>query len=415
MSRSAAILSTASTRNPVRGGEILIATLNRSEGDTGVHAHTRALSSGLKQLGVGGEVVSPFTGSSKWLPIFAVRPLILKKINKTWGIRWYRHWHRVALQERLRRQLQHRTPTAIVAQCPVSAAAALNVRESLGLDVPIAMVCHFNYSEATEYRDKGECGDEKTFEAMLATETRVLQQVDAVFYVSQWSRRVVEIERGIRPRSSAVIWNGVDEKMAVTPLNRKSFGLSDDDLVIANVGSLEARKNQLGLLDLLATVAREYRNARLVLVGDGPQRAEIEAKIRTLGLADRVKCLGFRSDVPAIFAASDLYVHYAKLENCPVILLEAARAGLPIASLPAGGSQEILAALGGGALLTDGDLEASMKTLRPLLWEAKTRKAEGAALRAGFEARFTQSAMAREYVRQLHALGASVSLEGAER
>jgi glycosyltransferase involved in cell wall biosynthesis len=413
LNESATITATGSTGASPRAGRILIATVNRPVGDTGVHAHTRSLCAGLRSAGVSVDVVSPSTGTSKWLPIFAVRPLVLKRINKTWGTRWYRHWHRIALEERLRGELKHSPPAAVVAQCPVSAAAALNVRASLGMDFPIAMVCHFNHSEATEYREKGECSDNATHDAILASETSLLKQVDAVFYVSQWSRRVVEVERGINPRTSAVIWNGIAADFAAAAVDRRSLGLADDDVVIVNVGSLEARKNQTGLLDLFARIAGEYPKAKLVLVGDGPQRGEIDAKIRTLCLTDRVKCLGFRSDVPAIFAASDLYIHYAKLENCPVILLEAARAGLPIASLPAGGSQEILDALGGGVLLSDEDAEASMKALRPLLWESSARKSMGARLRLGFQSRFTQAAMTREYISRLRSLGTQLSAEGA--
>ena len=77
-----------------------------------------------------------------------------------------------------------------------------------------------------------------------------------------------------------------------------------------------------------------------MLVGEGPDRSAIENKVRTLGLMDNVVLLGHRNDVPALLGAADIYVHYSSLENCPVVLLEAGRAALPVAAIPAGGVPE---------------------------------------------------------------------------
>jgi hypothetical protein len=129
---------------------IVIATINRAEGDTGVHTHTRMLAEGLRAAGATCDVVSPFSGSKLWLPIFAVRPLLLKRMNKTWSTLWHRRWHMAAVRENLRRRLAKSPADVIVAQCPVSAKAALDARAALKLTCPIVLVCHFNHSEAAE-------------------------------------------------------------------------------------------------------------------------------------------------------------------------------------------------------------------------------------------------------------------------
>ena len=82
----------------------------------------------------------------------------------------------------------------VVAQCPVSARAAMEARRRLGQNFSVAMVCHFNYSEATEYREKGELSSERFFQRMLAMEKKVLESVDRVIYVSNWARDIVERE-----------------------------------------------------------------------------------------------------------------------------------------------------------------------------------------------------------------------------
>jgi glycosyltransferase involved in cell wall biosynthesis len=370
----------------------------------------RSLVAGMANAHVKCEVISPFSGTSAWLPVFAVRPVVLKRINKTWSTQWHRYWHRLALEQNLFARLSKHQPNAIIAQCPVSARAALNVRRELGLSVPIILVCHFNYSEANEYREKGELRSNAAFQAVIDLETQVLRRVDKVIYVSRWAQAMVENDRGIWPRSSDVIWNGIPGDEPAAPTERSALGLVDQDIVLLNVGSLEPRKNQIGLLDQFARIVQQFPQTKLLLVGDGPDRTAIEKKVAALGLADRVKCLGFRTDVPSLLAMSDLYLHYARLENCPVVLIEAARAGVPAATVPAGGAGEILDAIGAGVLLDPQHLDGSTRAIAPLLADANLRRETGERARAGFVNRFTQAAMVREYVRALQSVGASLSV-----
>jgi glycosyltransferase involved in cell wall biosynthesis len=396
---SIASSSARSTRTIAR---VVVATINRPEGDTGVHTHTRMLAAGLRDAGVSCDVVSAFSGSKKWLPIFAVRPLLLHGINKSWSTLWHRRWHRAALRENLRRYAAEKPVDAVIAQCPVSARAALDVRRETRGDFPVAMVCHFNHSEASEYRDKGELTGRRRYDDMLAFEDRVLQEVDRVIYVSNWARQSVEQARGLRTRSSAVIWNGVDQPATSSaPLRRADVGLSDDDVVLINVGSLEPRKNQLGLLPLFAEINEEFPNTRLLLIGDGPQRGDVERRVDQLELAGKVKLLGHRRDVPSILPLADLYVHYATLENCPLALIESSRAGVPFAAVPNGGVPELQAALDCRIDLTPHDLRRSVENLRPLLADPASRRDQGRRARQHFENTFTHRAMTQAYLKAL--------------
>src|SRR5437870_2784896 len=100
--------TTAALSRPARASgprSVILASINRPEGDTGVHTHGKMLAAGLRDAGVTCDVVSAFHGSAKWLPVFAVRPLLLHRINKTWSTFWHRRWHRAALHENLRRRL----------------------------------------------------------------------------------------------------------------------------------------------------------------------------------------------------------------------------------------------------------------------------------------------------------------------
>jgi glycosyltransferase involved in cell wall biosynthesis len=386
-------------------GSIVIATLNRPLGDTGVHVHTRVLDEGIQRAGLSCDIVSPFDGAKAWLPIFAIRPLLLKRLNKTWATRWYRYWHAAALRANLRRRLRSEQPmSAVIAQCPVSARVALDLRTQLHAKWPVVLVCHFNHSEAREYRAKGELGSEKAFDAMMAFEEDVLREVDQVVYVSGWARDVVENERGVHPKSSRVIWNGLPDLQGKSERRetRAALGLSESDIAVINVGTLEPRKNQLALLDLFAHIAAEHPKARLLLAGDGPQRPAIENRLRELKLTDKVTLLGMRRDVPALLAAADIYLHYATAENCPVVLIEAARAGLPVAAIPAGGVPELQREIG-GLDLTQADHEASLAVLQPVLTDAAVRQLLGQRSRAAYERRFALDAMVAAYLQAIDA------------
>lgn len=377
---------------------VVIATVNTPSGETGVHTHTDALHSGMLAAGIDCSVVSPFSRGPMWIPVFALKRLCISPVNKTWATRYYRYWHLAGLRRVLTRELSQESADVVIAQCPLSARAALDARDRLRGKFRVAMVVHFNYSEATEYRDRGELNDERAYQAVLDLETNVVRRVDQMIYVSRWAQETIERDRGLPVQKSAVIWNGIAAAVDATPVKRSSLGLNNDDIVLISVGTLEPRKNQIELLELFARVHQELNRAKLVLIGEGVQRGEIEQKIRQLGLEKHVHLLGHRTDVSALLPIADCYVHYAKKENCPVALIEAARAGLPIAALPTGGTGELLEQLGPTVRLSENDLAASLDALRPILSDAAARKETGGAIQARFQQRFSREAMVAAYV-----------------
>ena len=109
---------------------------------------------------------------------------------------------------------------------------------------------------------------------------------------------------------------------------RKLFGYADE-LVIGHVGRFDVAKNQSFLLDIFSEIDKREPNAKLLLVGDGPLRKQIETKVAALGLSDRVIFTGVRSDVADLMQAMDILVFPSKNEGLPVTLVEAQAAGLP--------------------------------------------------------------------------------------
>ena len=151
-----------------------------------------------------------------------------------------------------------------------------------------------------------------------------------------------------------------------------------------------------------------------MLVGDGPQRSDVEAAIERLGLREHVRTLGHRTDVASLMQLADLYVHYATAENCPTVLLEAARAGLAIAAVPVGGIPEILEALGEAATLPPDDHDSSIARLAPFLTSSDLRAAAGRLAREVFNAQFDRERMAGAYADLICRLSATAApAEGA--
>jgi glycosyltransferase involved in cell wall biosynthesis len=111
---------------------------------------------------------------------------------------------------------------------------------------------------------------------------------------------------------------------------RAEFGIPADAFVIGQVGRFFEQKNHTFLVEIAAEVAKREPRMRLLLVGDGPLRPEIEHKIAQLNLTDRVIFAGVRCDVPKLMlGAMDVFLFPSLCEGLPLVLLEAQAAMLP--------------------------------------------------------------------------------------
>lgn len=155
-------------------------------------------------------------------------------------------------------------------------------------------------------------------------------------------RRVVAYPDRVR-----VVINGVDTdtlQPRAAPGLRDELGLGASDLVIGSVGRLERIKGYDLMVESLACLDRlaPDRRAFLVLVGDGAERPELEARARELGLADRIRFLGWRQDLPRLLATFDLFVLTSRSEGTSVSLLEAMSAGVCPVVTDVGGNADVL-------------------------------------------------------------------------
>lgn len=147
------------------------------------------------------------------------------------------------------------------------------------------------------------------------------------------------------------------------------------------VGRMVPEKNPCDAVEAFAAVSRARPDARLWMVGDGPEAPRVRACVERLGLGEKVACLGVRRDVPALMASADGLVCSSSVEGLPMVLLEAAGAGLPVVTTSAGGCGEAVAHGRTGFVVERGDhLPAAMLAVMSL--EPAARSQMKAAARA---------------------------------
>lgn len=109
---------------------------------------------------------------------------------------------------------------------------------------------------------------------------------------------------------------------------RKELGIAEDDFVVGHIGRFMFQKNHAFLLDIFAAVHKVNKKAKLVLVGDGELRPEMEEKAKTLGIDDSVMFLGLRKDTARLYNIMDVFVLPSWYEGLPVVSVEAQANGL---------------------------------------------------------------------------------------
>lgn len=159
--------------------------------------------------------------------------------------------------------------------------------------------------------------------------------------------------------------------------------------IVFTCARLDAQKG----LEILLRAATALPEAVFAIAGDGPLGPSLERLAEELGVADRVRFLGFRRDVPQLMAAADVFALPSLFEGSPLAVLEAMAAGRAVVSSAIGGTNEVVVDEESGLLVPPGDAEALAAALRRLLGDRPLRESLAENARSRVEERFTPAAM----------------------
>ncbi len=366
---------------------ILIVTIMRPEGGTGVQTHFRTLMAYLGTIGRRCDLITPYS-APLWqvYPVFGLRKLV-NLFNRELGVWWYRHWHAYFLRQALKRRLQTGTACVVYAQCPLSAQAALSARVSKNQRV--VMVTHFNISQADEWAGKGLIPNGgRLYRAIQAFEAEVLPRLDGLVFVSDFMRRELV---GRIPAIAKVA--GI-----VVPNFLHDPGLPEKQTVVAdliNIGTLEARKNQQYLLEIVSALRDMGRPLSLTLVGDGPDRKSLEDKMRVLKIDELVRFAGFASNAAEQIGQHRAYIHVATLESFGITLIEAMARGRPVFAAPVGGVPEVLGDGAAGSALPLHDAKAAARIVADAMSNPGWMEAASLAAQARFLGEYVSGVAAK--------------------
>jgi glycogen synthase len=196
-------------------------------------------------------------------------------------------------------------------------------------------------------------------------------------YTARMAERLADASADCRVH---IIRRGVDRAAFDEPGAPFLPELSDRPRVVF-LGRLARQKGVLPLVEAFARVRTP--GAQLLLVGDGPQRADVERLVERLGLAKRVRVCGFvpHDRVPAVLASADLMVLPAIYEELGTVLIEAMQAGIPVVASHVGGIPEVVQHGITGLLTPPGDVEALAAAIDEVLCDPALAVRLGAAAR----------------------------------
>lgn len=220
----------------------------------------------------------------------------------------------------------------------------------------------------------------RSTQAFLGVERWLGRRTDALIAISPQVRDdVLQTYRIARAEQVHLIPLGFDlDRFAAIGSAERSraraeLDLPADAIAVTTVGRLTGIKQHGLFLEMAARLARRSPHFVFLIVGDGELRGELEAHVDRLGLASRVRFLGWRSDLDRIYGATDVFVLTSRNEGTPVALIEAMASGVASVSTDVGGVRDVITAPDVGQLVPFGDAEG--------LADAVARFADSPALR----------------------------------
>lgn len=222
--------------------------------------------------------------------------------------------------------------------------------------------------------------------------------------------RIVAVSAELRDHMTAegflnsaveVIHNGIDPgsppTLTARAAARERLGIPEGALLVGTVARLDLVKRLDVLIAAFAGVHARVPGSRLVIVGDGPERARLEALAEATGVAPAVSFAGMRDDAREVLVGFDVYVNSSASEGVSLTILEAMAASRPVVATRVGGTPEVMADGRTGVLVPANAPDEIADAVIGLWRDAARRRALGEEAREAVVSRFSLDRMARDY------------------
>lgn len=174
---------------------------------------------------------------------------------------------------------------------------------------------------------------------------KYIRNIDAVVAISEGVKKVL-VEGGLPPQRVEIIPSGIDfspfKEASSSDYLRRQFSFASDDYLVGMVAHLANHKGHKYLIRATKVLKEQTPKIKIIIVGEGPLRMELNREARDSKVDDIVFFLGFREDVPRILSSLDLFVLSSYLEGLGSSILDAMACRLPVVATRAGGIPEIV-------------------------------------------------------------------------
>jgi len=206
---------------------------------------------------------------------------------------------------------------------------------------------------------------------------------------------------GVPKEKIRVIDNGIDLTRfgdTISPAAiREEFGIKKGVTVVGTVGNLGAEKGYVYLLQAAKGILNNVESVKFIFVGDGPLRTYLENEASELGIGHNVIFTGFRTDIPDLLSAMDIFVLPSVIEGLPMVLLEAMAAKKAVVATNVGAIPKVVNN-GNGILVEPRDVAGLHNAILSLLTSEEKRQRYASAGHETVRTHFSSERMSSEYI-----------------
>lgn len=217
------------------------------------------------------------------------------------------------------------------------------------------------------------------FKSSYFVDRQVSRCVTRYIAVSRANARYLAEEKRIHARKIVVVQNGSDLSR-FTPDHRapaglrESLGIAAADPVLLVAARLEEQKGHRVLLQALPAIRRRFPRVRVVCVGDGALRPELQQLTQNLGVQESVRFIGYQSNITDWYALADITVLPSFYEGLPLVAIESLASGKPVVATAVDGTPEVVVDGKTGLLVPPGDPGKLAEAICRILGEDSLRQ-----------------------------------------